>query len=352
MNITLTSRFLSAMLALALVSPALADRIELTDGSVVHGKILAAENGLFRIETQFAGVVTIAQEHIKAFATDEAVHVGLRAGTQVLGTVTPSDNAISVVAADGQMTSSPANVVALWRPGEDSPELKAAKAAAEKARRTWAYEASAAITGRTGSSEKFAGSFGVKATLEGAEDKLVFFGNVNRAEENGNETANDWKAGVDYSAFFSNRAVWYARTDLMKDRIKAIDLRSDSAFGVGYKLSKTDTRDTEVRLGLGYVYETYTTGAPDFESAGLDVALINSQSISWAKMNNKISWTPSFEDFANFRIVHETTFDLPISTGQFWKLRMGVNNEYQSEPAAGVEKLDTTYFTALILNWK
>ena len=352
MNTSTLRNLAGVVLALGVLTSALADRIELNDGSVVVGRILSAEGGQFKVETKFAGVITVAQDQIRSFSTDEAVHVGLKAGTQVLGTVAPAAAGIAVTAADGQMSASAANVVAVWRPGEDSPELRAAKAAAEKAKKSWAYEAALAINGRTGGSEKFAGALGFKATLAGAEDKLVFAGSINRAQENGNETANDWKAGIDYSAFFSGASVWYARTDLTKDRIKAIDLRSNSAFGLGRKLAKTDTRDTEVRLGLGYTYETYTNGAADFESAGLDVALLNEQALGWAKMANKLTWTPSFEDFANYRVVHETTFDLPIKTGQFWKLRLGVANEYLSTPPRGVEKLDTTYFSALLLNWK
>ncbi len=352
MNNSTLRNLAGVVLALGVLTSALADRIELNDGSVVVGRILSAEGGQFKVETKFAGVITVAQDQIRSFSTDEAVHVGLKAGTQVLGTVAPAAAGIAVTAADGQMSASAANVVAVWRPGEDSPELRAAKAAAEKAKKSWAYEAALAINGRTGGSEKFAGALGFKATLAGAEDKLVFAGSINRAQENGNETANDWKAGIDYSAFFSGASVWYARTDLTKDRIKAIDLRSNSAFGLGRKLAKTDTRDTEVRFGLGYTYETYTNGAADFESAGLDVALLNEQALGWAKMANKLTWTPSFEDFANYRVVHETTFDLPIKTGQFWKLRLGVANEYLSTPPRGVEKLDTTYFSALLLNWK
>ncbi|MBA4136589.1 MAG: hypothetical protein C0518_04655 [Opitutus sp.] len=352
MKNTALRKLLGVLATLAISGSALADRIELTDGSVVHGKLLAAEKGLFRFETKFAGVMVIAQEHIRSFSTDEAINVGLKAGTQVLGTVAPVSGGIAVTAADGQMTASPANIVAIWRPGEDSPEMRDIKAAAEKAKRRWAYEASVAITGRTGGAEKFAGAAGVKATLESPEDKLVFAGAVNRAQENGVETTNDWRAGVDYSAFFTPMSVWYARTDLSKDKIKAIDLRSNSAVGFGRKLIKTETHDLEVRLGLGYTYETYTTSAPDFESAGLDVAILNDQQIGWAKMSNKITWTPSFEDFANYRLVHETTFDLPIKTGEFWKLRLGVNNDYQSQPVGGIEKLDTTYFTALLLNWR
>lgn len=344
---------IGATLGAMLAATAFADRVELTDGSVINGKILVAEGGKFLVETSFAGTITIAQAQIKSFTTNEAVNVGLSAGSSILGKVEASDAGIQVVAADGRMTAGTGNVVAVWRAGDLSPAVREANAAAEKLKRRWSYEASAAISGRTGGSEKFAGAIGFKATLQNPDDKLIFAGVINRAQENGNETANDWKAGVDYSAAFADgKTVWYVRTELAKDKIKAIDLRSNSAFGLGRKLVKTDKQDTEVRLGLGYVYETYTTGAPDFESAGLDVAFINSVALGWAKMNNSVSWTPSFEDFANFRLVHETSLDMPIKTGEFWKLRMGVNNDYQSQPVGGIEKLDTTYFTALILNWQ
>jgi hypothetical protein len=352
MKHTLLRLLASASLALALTSAARADRIELIDGSVVNGKLLSAEKGLFRFETKFAGVMVIAQEQIKSFTTDEAVNVGLKAGTHVLGTVAAGSNGIVVTAPDGQMSAPPANVIAVWRPGEDSPEMRDIKAAAEKAKRRWSYEAAAAINGRTGGSEKFSGALGFKATLESPDDKLMFLAAINRAEENGNKTADDWKAGVDYSAFFTGASVWYARTELAKDKIKNIDLRSNSAFGVGRKLVKTEKQDLEVRIGLGYTYETYSGTTPDFSSAGLDLALINKQTIGWATMNNSLTYTPSFKDFSNYRAVHETTFDLPIRTGDFWKLRMGVNNDYQSMPAGNARKLDTTYFSALILNWK
>jgi hypothetical protein len=42
---------------------------------------------------------------------------------------------------------------------------------------------------------------------------------------------------------------------------------------------------------------------------------------------------------------------MPI-TASLWKLRIGVSNDYNSEPGPGVKGLDTTYFTRLILNWK
>jgi hypothetical protein len=327
-----------------------ADRIELTDGSVVYGKLVSAEAGKFKVETAFAGTIEIAQDKIKGFTTDEAVNVGLAAGSTVQGRVEQAEGGVRVVAADGAMSASPAKVTAVWRVGADSPETRALKEKAAKLERKWAYEASVAINGRTGGSEKFAGAVGLKATLESAQDKLIFVLQAEQAEDNGVETANRQFAGADYSSFFSEKNVWYARTSVEKDTIKALDLRSSTAFGVGRKLIKKELQDLELRVGLSYIYETYADGTK-FDSPGLDLALIHSYQFKNGKMNNTLTYTPTFKDFNNYRVHHETTYEMPI-TASLWKLKMGVSNDYTSLPQPGIDRLDTLYFTSLILNWK
>ena len=61
------------------------------------------------------------------------------------------------------------------------------------------------------------------------------------------------------------------------------------------------------------------------------------------------SWNLNY--FANYRVHHETTYEMPI-TASLWKLKTGISNDYTSKPQPGVERLDTLYFTSLILNWK
>lgn len=336
--------------ALGLALAARADRIELTDGSVVLGKLLSAEAGRFKVETGFAGTIEIAQDKIKSFTTDEAVNVGLAAGSTVQGRVEQAEGGIRVVATDGTMSAAPAKVTAVWRVGADSPETRALKEQAAKLERKWAYEASVAINGRTGGSEKFAGAIGLKATLESAQDKLIFVLQAEQAEDNGVETANRQFAGADYSSFFSEKNVWYARTSVEKDSIKALDLRSSTAFGIGRKLIKKDRQDLELRAGLSYIYETYANGST-FDSPGLDIAFIHSYQFKNGKMNNTLTYTPTFKDFGNYRVHHETTYEMPI-TASLWKLKMGVSNDYTSLPQPGIDRLDTLYFTSLILNWK
>ncbi len=350
MKHTIIKHLLCLAFALGLALAARADRIELTDGSVVLGKLVSAEAGKFKVETGFAGTIEIAQDKIKAFTTDEAVNVQLAAGSTVLGQVQAAEAGIAVVAKDGQLSAATGKVAAVWRTGADSPETRKLKEQAAKAERKWAYEASAAINGRTGGSEKFAGAIGLKATLESAQDKLIFTLLAEKAEDNGVETANRQFAGADYSSFFSANNVWYARTSIEKDTIKALDLRSSTAFGIGRKLIKKDLQDLELRAGMSYIYETYANGTK-FDSPGLDVAFIHAYTFKTGKMNNVLTYTPTFKDFNNYRLHHETTYELPL-TASLWKLKTGISNDYTSIPQPGIDRLDTLYFTSLILNWK
>ncbi len=327
-----------------------ADRVELTDGSVILGKLISAEGGKFKFETTFAGTIELTQSQVKGFTTDEAVFVGLNGGSTVQGKVELTDTGIKVVATDGQMSAATANVAAVWRPGADSPEVRKLKTESAAKTRKWKYEANVALAGRTGPQEKFGGAAGFKATLESSQDKLVFTAAAEKARENGRETANSQKGAVDYSAFFTPTNVWYVRTGIEKDKIKALDLRSTSAFGLGHKVIKSGKQDLELRLGASYLYETYSNGTK-FDSPGLDVAMLHSYQFSNSRMTNTVSYTPAFKNFSNYRVHHESAIEFPLGAS-LWKLRTGIANDYQSMPPAGTERLDTTYYTSLVLNWE
>ena len=330
-----SKNLLRITVALLCAGAAYADRIELADGSVILGRLVSAEAGKFKVETGFAGTIEIAQDKIKSFSTNEAVHVQLAAGSTMVGKVSAMDGGIAVVAADGQLAAPTGKVSAVWRAG---------------AERKWAYEAAVAINGRTGVSNKFAGAVGLKATLESAQDKLIFALQAEKARDNGVETANRQFASADYSSFLSANNVWYARTSLEKDSIKALDLRSNTSFGLGHKLIKQDLQDLELRAGVSYVYETYASGKK-FDSPGLDLTLLHSYTFKSGKLANTLTFTPAFKDFSNYRLHHESTYEIPI-TASLWKLKTGISNDYTSIPQPGVERLDTLYFTSLILNWK
>jgi hypothetical protein len=103
---------------------------------------------------------------------------------------------------------------------------------------------------------------------------------------------------------------------------------------------------------LSFRYEGYRNPlTEDVKGAGLDLGLAHDYTMANSRIVNRLSFVPTFEDFGNYRLTHESFYEIPLAAPS-WKLRLGVNNDYNSQPGRGIEKLDTSYFTRLVLNWK
>ena len=87
---------IGAGLALAILStlalPARADTVTLKDGSVIHGKITGISGGTIAISTGFAGDLSIKQDQVSSFETDEPVFVKTTDNSTVLGKVDCKDS--------------------------------------------------------------------------------------------------------------------------------------------------------------------------------------------------------------------------------------------------------------------
>jgi hypothetical protein len=344
-------RLLLLLVGLGIVALAVADQVELSDGSIVKGKITNVSGGKLTIETKFVGTVALDLAHVVTFATDEPVNVTVGASPAVLGRVEAATDGVRLQGAPARPVASPADVTALWRQGAESPGEKIAREHSELAKRKWAYEATVAITGRAGTSDKFNSTIGGKATLASNHDRLIIAASTERVKDNGQETSDRQFGGVDYSWFYSPDHGWYMRTSLESDQIKALDLRSASAIGMTRKVVRLSNEELELRFGGSYTYEAYSNNDPTFESPGLDFTLLNSFTRGGAKLNTVVAYLPTFRDTGNYRIRHESNLEIPL-TVSLWKLKVGISNEYQNEPPAGVDRFDTIYFTSLLLNWK
>lgn len=190
-------------LILLFVSPLVfAGKIETKDGSVINGKILSIEGGVIKVETSYAGELSIKKSEVAVFSSDETINVSTDGGNTFKGTVSGEGDAIKIAAQGGTFETSVGNVTAAWQPGEDSPKEKALKAEIAANERKWKFDVSADISGKSGNSDRSAVGVGATAVLEGKQDRLMFYGSIDNAEENDNTTADEIKGGIDYSSFF------------------------------------------------------------------------------------------------------------------------------------------------------
>ncbi len=326
-----------------LAATASADTVDTKSGARIIGKVTKIDGGSVTVSTDYAGTITIKQSEITSITTDAPIAVRLSSGTRVDGKVSGgSGGALQIAGAEGTISTTVDKVAASWAAGAVDPSVA----------RGWEFEAAADIAGKTGNKEQLATGFSFRATLSGSQDTLQFYTGYDRQVSDGVKSADQFKAGVDYANNFSGRKSWYVRNEAGFDRVKDIELYNIAAVGLGYDFIKEPNQTLTGRAGLSFRYAGYKNPlTEDVKSAGLDFGLAHRlQMDNWAIIN-RLSYVPTFEDFSNYVATHESSFEIPLLSTQ-WKLRMGVANDYNSQPGRGVDKLDTTYFTRLVLSWK
>jgi putative salt-induced outer membrane protein YdiY len=322
-----------------------ADVVETKNGSRLVGTVTAIGGGNVTLSTDYAGALTIKQSDVVSITTDNAVAVRLASGTRIDGKIATSAGTLQITGADGVVTTSVAKVAASWKAGATDPEVAALD-------RKWAYEANVDVTGKSGNKSQLGTAFGFRAKLAGVNDTLQFYTAYDRQVTDGQKSADQFKLGTDYANNFSGAKSWYVRDEGGFDRIKDVELYNVAAFGLGYDIIKAAKQTLTTRAGLSFRYEGYKSPlTADVKSAGMDFGLAHSLQLETFSIVNRLAIVPAFDDFSNFRLTHESFLELPLANPN-WKLRMGVANDYNSKPGKGVDKMDTGYFTRLVLNWR
>jgi len=340
--LTCSAATLAVLLGTARLS---ADVVDIKNGAHIVGKVTKIDEGLVVVDTDYAGTLKIKQSEVTAIATDAPIAVRLKTGTRIDGKVSSTAGTVQVVGADGSISTTVDKIAASWEAGAKDPAIVALE-------RGWAYEASVDVDGKTGNKNQLATAAGLRATLKGPSDVLMFYTNYNRQVTDGAKSADQFKAGVDYQSNFSGKNSWYVRDEGGFDRIKDIRFYDVAAAGVGYDLIKQPKETLTARIGLAFRSESYGNPAtPSLNAPGLDVAINHSLTLSYMTLTNRLAYDPDFNDFQNYRFVHESYFELPLANPA-WKIRIGVENDYNSKPGAGIKRLDTSYFTRFVLDWK
>jgi putative salt-induced outer membrane protein YdiY len=349
-------RHLHALLFLAssalIAAPALADIVETKGGARIVGKVTKIDGGKISITTDYAGDLTIKQSEVTGVTTDAPVVVRLATGTTLEGTLSSDAGTLKITGADGQLSTKVEKVAATWAPSAEDPQVTAMKKTLAEREHHWGYEAAVDVTGKSGNSSQLGTAFSFRATLKNPQDTLQFYTAYNRQVSDGVKSSDQFKAGVDYADNYSGSNSWYVRDEGGFDRVKGIDLYNTAAAGLGYDIIKEPKHLLTSRFGLSFRYEGYTkTTQPALKSMGLDFGLSHEWEFAASKLVNRLTYVPSFSDFANYHVTHESFYELPLAD-PFWKLRLGLSNDYNSKPNPGIKSLDTLYFTRLVLSWK
>lgn len=332
----------SLMVLLAATLFVQADRITLTDGSVVNGSLKSVKDGKAVLSTDFAGDLTIDLAKIAAMNTAATVQVATEDGTKYSGAIeTPEGGAPQVAAIALPL----ANVKYLWTEGMEDPTLPP--------KRKWDAEIFVDIAGKTGgTTEKFNGTVGFNANLVGPDDKLKLYASTTYERENHVTNTKKTIGGADFERKIAGTEnTWYVRAELEHQTTNGLRLREELAAGYGYYI--LDWEHTKLRARVGAVgrCRKYTDGTHN-DGMAAEAAIHFEQDIQeWGKWVTDLTYQPSLERLDDYRILHESSLDIPILFGRPMSLRLGISNEYNSKDDA-VDGLETNYFAKLVYKFK
>lgn len=367
--------------------PAVADQLQLKDGSVLMGSLVRLAEGKIHLETAFGGELAIPWEQVTGISTDTAFIVRLQSGVQAVGVLNATDGQHFVHAAEGgEVPIILAEVADIGPEGQDPvpPEVVPEEAApAPKA--TWKGRAELGVNGQAGNKDRIDIRGGIDVNRNTEMRRLNLYLKGQYAETNDLRSANEVMGGARLELDFSARTYVFGKVDLEYDEFEDLDLRATLTTGMGHFFIEREKLELKGWIGAGYEYEIFDQvkgpaipASANFDAAlreairlalvqrlqGVDDDATRSNIVAEAgyafrwdvkqnfRFKHGLTYYPKVSDsFMEYRIAADTALEFPLGKDPDWTLRTGVRHEYDSSPQAGVETLDTTYYLNLGYNF-
>jgi putative salt-induced outer membrane protein YdiY len=340
------------LLALMLcVSAVMADRIVLSNGDQITGRVLSYEKQVVEFESSLLGRLKIKTADIKSLEINDSVPIVLREDQEKLqkAKLTATQNEIKLEGDTGARQVLWDAIVAL---GSAAEKLNAPLDDKFK----WSGNASAGFSGYTGN-VNFA-MMNSNAVIQAANPDWVFNGYVNNyyaeQEVNGenNRIGNLIRGGLGAKRLLMDGYSLFAALDEEKNEFAKLSFRNLFSSGVGKKWFSDERWSFETRVGGGHQYEQFSTG----ESRNFGVGTLGSD-VSYKitdrmDLSQKTSWYPRVDNEEDYRIVAESAATVYFDQTKRWFVKTGLKHEYDNKPAADkLERLDMYYFTNLGLSF-
>lgn len=328
----------------------LGDVITTKDGARLVGHVKQITRNEVQLVTGYAGTISIGTAHIEHLETDDPLTARFQDGSLLTGVarIEAAGDAAPQLVVDGSAGPSRIDfgqMLAAWEPDTEPPAESGIGPAYQ-----WHYSVGFDVAGKEGNTDEFTTNLVGEAVRLRDDKEWRVHGSYERGEQDGVENANELIGGASYTSFFTKTLGWYVRGEAERDDFEDIDLRLTTAGGLNWRVIDTGQHALQLLGGAGYRHESFQNDSSD-GAVMLDLGLKHRLTLrTWLVMTNTLTYTPQFEDFSDYLLVHDSALELPVGTGP-WTLRLGIRNDYKSEPATGRKKLDTAHYSRLMMRF-
>lgn len=213
--------------------------------------------------------------------------------------------------------------------------------------RGWDSHAEFGLDGGEGNADTLAIQTGLETKRVTDAYTLALDFDYRQASSRGVTTEENGRLNIDYDRLLAD-SDWsaFGKFGLEWDQFKSFDLRLNLNSGVGYHWVRSDDATLVTRFGAGASREL---GAPVDEWTPEAVFGIDAekQLNDRHKLKAKLDYFPAWEDFGDYRIVADVSWEILLSDDENFSLKLAATDRYDSTPQ-GAEPNDL-YYSLLLL---
>lgn len=324
----------------AVAAAANADQVYLHNGDRVTGTLSSFEHNVLLFDSAAAGSVRISRGQIAAITTDDIVTIIFADDTTLTGRlIRVSEETMSLTGPyiDGAREFAIADVRTIL-PGTATGIR-------------WRGRINVGAGLRSGNTDTRNVHVDAEAIGRTENDRLTGRFELNWAEDDGDESANDALLSLKYDRFVTDRLYLYGYTSLERDRMKDLRLRTTVGPGAGYQVIDTPTANLHIEGGPTYLHANFRN-AEDESSIAARWALGYEQHLPlWHSPvffhNHEL--IADLQTIENFFIRSRTGIRMPLMS--HLNATAQVNVDYDNDPAPGATTTDTAYLLTLGYTW-
>lgn len=307
-----------------------ADEIVLINGDKIQGNIVKTEDGKVVLQHAILGTLNLSQAQIQSITKQGEEK--LKEKTQAKAVVKAVVKAVKPTAREIEAANQNATWFSNFKKDWDSK-----------------FEAGAAL--KTGNSEQSNIYLRFKTTTKNDKRQWDYDAAYYRDQTDGEISTNEFTTGLQHEWFLLN-SPWslFLQGRYDYDDFESWDYRVTSAFGAGYQWIKTDKWNVKLHAGGG--------AAKEFGSENDNVRpeLLVGFNLSCKITDNQAfaaatTFFPDLSDIKQYRVLSTAQWVLSLSKEDKIDLKIGVENEYQSEVDDDVKNNDFRLFSALVFGF-
>lgn len=344
----------------------LADQVTLKNGDRLTGTIIKSDAKTLLIKTDLAGDVNVQWDAVTSIVSSQTLHLALKDGQTIVGTVTTSDDKFEIATRDAGPVAAPKDAVVVVR---NDAEQKSYDDQIERLRHPhltdfWSGLLDTGLSLTRGNSESLTYSLSGKAARVTDRDKISVYTtaiyNISTINGVSSTTAHAIRGGLRGDLNVREKLFVFGFTDFEYDQFQDLDLRNVIGGGLGYHAIKTKNTTFDVFAGgsydadfFGAIPATATTPAtPAITRKAGEIVLgetFNAKLNNRTTLSEQFSFYPNVSNTGSYRFQFDTTAATKLKNWLNWQITC--SDRYLSDPLPAFKKNDLLLSTGVRLTF-